>query len=118
MNDLNQQANLDLIANELFEQNISFEARTHIITDPEDKWLIKVEKFLRDLAEPSSNMLDEFLQICKMGKRDVLLTTEENNQVSFSKKRDYFLCRPELLDKDSDLSSLALATKSKIRQLF
>lgn len=106
------------IANGLFEQSIAFDVSLVQVSDPEDKWLVKVSKFLAELTEEPPKMIDEFLNVCKIGKRDILLSQEESDQVSFSKKRDFFLFRPELLDKDSDLSSMALATKNKVRKIF
>jgi hypothetical protein len=106
------------MANGLFEQSISFEVSLVLVSDPEDKWLTKVTKFLTELTEEPPQLLDEFLQVCKIGKRDILLSQEESEHVSFSKKRDFFLFRPELLDKDSELSSIALATKNKVRKIF
>lgn len=106
------------MANELFEQSIAFDVSIVQISDPQDKWLAKVSKFLTELTESPPKIIDEFLNVCKIGNRDILLSQEESDQVSFSKKRDFFLFRPELLDKDSELSSMALATKNKVRKIF
>jgi hypothetical protein len=106
------------IADELFQQNVSFDVAFEVITDPEDPWIIKIDKFLRELTEEPPKMLDEFLNLCKMGKKDVILTKEESEMVSYSKKRDFFLFRPELLDKDTELNNTALATKNKLRKIF
>lgn len=106
------------MANGLFEQSIAFDASIVDVSDPEDKWLAKVSKFLAELTEEPPKLIDEFLHVCKIGKRDILLSQEESDQVSYSKKRDFFLFRPELLDKDSELSSIALATKNKVKKIF
>lgn len=116
--ELDHFTNVTSIANDLFESNVAFTVSLEYITDPEDRWLARVDKFLRDLTEPPQKLVDEFIQQCKIGKKEVILTTDESDVVIFSKKRDYFLNRPELLDKDSELSTNALATKNKIRQIF
>lgn len=110
--------NVSSIANDLFETNVNFSVSVMYIDDPEDRWLNRVDKFLRELSEPPQKLVDEFVNNCKIGKKEVILGSEESDLVIFSKRRDYFLNRPELLDKDSELSTLALSIKNKIRQLF
>jgi hypothetical protein len=111
-------SNVGSIANDLFESNVAFTVSLEYIDDPEDKWLSRVDKFLRELSEPPQKMVDEFVNVCKIGKKEVILTSEESDLVIFSKRRDYFLNRPELLDKDSELSTAALSIKNKIRQII
>jgi hypothetical protein len=118
MADIEAFGNSTSVANDLLESNVAFTVSLEYITDSEDRWLVKVEKFLRDLTEPPLKLVEEFHQQCKIGKKEVILSQEESDLVIFSKKRDYFFNRPELLDKDSELSPMALATKNKLRQLF
>lgn len=106
------------IANELFQQNVAFDVVLEITNDTEDPWMIKVDKFLRELTEEPPKMLDEFLNLCKLSKKEVILSKEESDMVSYSKKRDFFLFRPELLDKDTELSNTALTIKNKVKKIF
>lgn len=116
--ELDNFTNVSSIANDLFESNVNFSVSVRYIDDLEDRWLSRVDKFLRELSEPPQKLVDEFVNNCKIGKKEVILSSEESDLVIFSKRRDYFLNRPELLDKDSELSTLALSIKNKIRQLF
>lgn len=73
---------------------------------------------MESFNDPSPTLFEELLSIGIVGEQEVTITPDETRLISLSKRKNDFMKRPELLEKDSDLKSQALQIKQKVRQLF
>jgi len=111
-------SSVEYFAQDLVEKQMSYYVESEAIQDLQGEWLIRINSYLTELSEGSQTLLEEFTQICQIGDREVSVNPEEMKQVDYIKQKDFFLRRPELLDKDSDLKSHQLAAKNTIKLLI
>lgn len=108
----------DARAQAMFEDNITFKMELELVEDPKDGWLCLISKFVSDLAEFPPKLYSEIFTLAKEASKGLVEEACVDPFISFTKRRDFFLRRAELLDKDDELKASHLDSKMKIKKLF
>lgn len=111
-------SSVDGMAQEAMEQQLRFDCVLEPVTEPDDRWLQKVEKHFAALLDHKQTLLEELTALAKQAGQEFVGQHSGDDLLSFSKKKDYLMRRAELLDKDEELSKAALEAKNKIRKLL